>query len=129
MSDIDSLKTLEKELKNLKQVQLVQFDLLWFQRLQAILDVITRIQWIVSIILLIAIALIIANVIRWEVAARHSEIEIIKMVGASDAYVRRPFLYSGFWLGLSGSIAALFIVSMSAWLIEQSTTQLAVVIW
>ena len=125
LSDIDSLKTLERELKNLKQVQLVQFDLLWFQRLQAILDVITRVQWIVSIILLIAIALIIANVIRWEVAARHSEIEIIKMVGAPDAYVRRPFLYSGFWLGLSGSILALLIVSMSAWMIEQSTTQLA----
>jgi len=123
--DIQSLQTLETELKNIQQVQLVQFDLLWFQRLQSILDVINRIQWIVSIILLFAIALIIANVIRWEVSARHSEIEIIKLVGASDAYVRRPFLYSGLWLGLIGSILSLLIVTLCTWLIQLTTTQLA----
>lgn len=125
LSDIQSLQTLEDELKNVAQVQLVQFDLLWFQRLHAMLDIINRIQWIVSIILLFAIALIIANVIRWEVSARHSEIEIIKLVGASDAYVRRPFLYSGFWLGLSGSIVALLIVTLCTWLVQFSATQLA----
>ena len=96
LSDIESLQALENELRNLKQVQQVQFDLLWFQRLQAMLGVFNRIQWIVSIILLLAIGLIIINVIRWEVTSRHAEIEIIKLVGASDAYVRRPFLYSGF---------------------------------
>ena len=124
LSDIQSLQTLENELKNSKQVQLVQFDLLWYQRLQAILNVLKRIQWITSTILLFAIALIIANVIRWEVNARHSEIEIIKLVGASDAYVRRPFLYSGLWLGLSGSAIALLIVSLSTWLIQLTTTPL-----
>lgn len=125
LSDIDSLRALETELQSLKQVQLLQFDLLWFQRLQAILNVINHIQWIVSFILLLAIALIIANVIRWEVAARHSEIEIIKLVGASDAYVRRPFLYSGLWLGLCGSVLAIVIVTLCTWLIQRSTTQLA----
>lgn len=125
LSDINSLETLENHLTSHQHVQLVQFDLLWFQRLQAILDVINRIQWIVSITLLLAISLIIVNVVRWEVTARHSEIEIIKLVGASDAYVRRPFLYSGLWLGLCGSMLALIIVSASAWLIQLSTTQLA----
>ncbi len=125
VSDIQSLQTLEAELKNIKQVQLVQFDLLWFQRLQSILDVINRIQWIVSIVLLSAIALIIANVIRWEVSARHSEIEIIKLAGAADAYVRRPFLYSGLWLGLAGSLLSLLIVLLCTWLTQLTTTQLA----
>ena len=125
LSDIQALQTLQQELKGIKQVQLVQFDLLWFQRLQAMLDVIHRFQWIVSIILLLAIALIIANVIRWEVSARHSEIEIIKLVGASDAYVRRPFLYSGFWLGLSGSLVALLIVTLCTWLVRFSAVALA----
>ncbi len=95
ISDFASLQTLENELRNIKQIQQVQFDLLWFQRLQAMLAVINRIQWIVGIVLLLAIGLIIANVVRWEVASRHAEIEIIKLVGASDAYVRRPFLI--FW--------------------------------
>ncbi|MFK7794104.1 MAG: permease-like cell division protein FtsX [Gammaproteobacteria bacterium] len=125
LSEFDSLQTLENELRSMKQVQQIQFDLLWFQRLQAMLGVINRIQWIVSIVLLLAIGLIIANVIRWEVTSRHSEIEIIKLVGASDAYVRRPFLYSGFWLGISGSIFALLIVSLCRWLIQRSATTLS----
>ncbi len=125
LSDINSLKELEAELNNTPQVQLVQFDLIWFQRLQAILDMVKQIQWLVSIVLLLAIALIIANVIRWEVSARHSEIEIIKLVGASDAYVRRPFLYSGLWLGIGGSLLAILIVSISTWLVRLKTDQLA----
>ncbi len=125
LSNFGSLQTLENDLRNMKQVQEVQFDLLWFQRLQAMLAVINRIQWIVSIVLLLAIGLIIANVIRWEVTSRHAEIDIIKLVGASDAYVRRPFLYSGFWLAVTGSVLALFIVSLCSWLIQQSTTKLS----
>lgn len=124
-SDLQTLQSLELELSNLEQVQQVQFDLIWYQRLQAILDVINRIQWIVSFVLLVAIGLIIANVIRWEVTSRHAEIEIIKLVGASDTYVRRPFLYSGFWLGCIGSISALVIVSICSWLIQQSTSKLS----
>ncbi|MDW3096042.1 MAG: permease-like cell division protein FtsX [Gammaproteobacteria bacterium] len=125
LSDLQALQSLEVELSNLKQVQEVQFDLIWFQRLQAILGAINRIQWIVSFVLLLAIALIIANVIRWEVTSRHAEIEIIKLVGASDTYVRRPFLYSGFWLGLIGSIVALIMVSICGLFIQQSTIKLS----
>jgi len=125
VSDITHLESLKDQLNDLKQVQLVQFDLLWFQRLQAILEVISRIQWLVGSVLILAIALIIINVINWEVSARHSEIEIVKLVGATDAYVRRPFLYSGLWLGMIGSIIAIIIVTMSTWLIEIKTTQLS----
>ena len=125
LKDLQSLQTLENELRSLPQVQLVQFDLLWFQRLQAMLKLINRILWIVSGVLLIAIGLIIANVIRWEVTSRHAEIEIIKLVGATDAFVRRPFLYAGFWLGLAASLLALVIVSLCSWIIQQSSAQLS----
>ncbi len=123
--DFDKLQILENTLTSLDQVEHVQFDLLWFQRLQAILDVINRIIWIVTTILVIAIGLIIANVIRWEVSSRHSEIEIIKLIGASDSYVRRPFLYTGFWLGLSGAVFAYIAVSICGWLVQQSSQTLA----
>jgi len=123
--DIKDLQALEDELINLEQVQLVQFDLLWVQKITTMIDLINRIQWIVSLILLFAITLIIINVIRWEVSSRHSEIEIIKLVGASDSYVRRPFLYSGLWLGLAGSVLAIFIVTMGSWLIQPKTKHLA----
>lgn len=124
VNDTESLNKLNAQLQSIQKVQLVQFDLLWFQRLQAILSVVNRIQWVIGVILLFAITIIIANVIRWEVTARHREIEIFKLVGASDAYVRRPFLYSGLWLGLSGSMLALIIVTLSSWLVEQSTHRL-----
>ncbi len=125
LTDLQSLITLENDLRGLKQVEQVQFDLIWYQRLQAILAVIHRVQWIISIILLLAIGLIIANVVRWEITGRHAEVEIIKLVGASDAYVRRPFLYSGFWLGFTGAVLSLFVVSLCSWLVHQATSKLA----
>lgn len=125
LTEISSLQSLEAELSNLDQVQQVQFDLLWFERLQAILNVISQSVWLISIILLIAITLIIANVVRWEVSARHSEIEIIKLVGASDSYIRRPFLYSGFWLALGGSMLAIILTTICAWMLSYKTKHLA----
>ena len=119
------LKSLRENLKNYRQVEQVQFDLIWYQRLQAILVIIKRIQSLVTIFLLTAIALIITNVIRWEVSSRHAEIEIIKLVGATDAYVRRPFLYAGLWLGLTGALLAIIMVAVSRWLIQHSSQALS----
>ncbi len=123
--EFSSLQALEEKLNHQPQVELVQFDLLWFQRLQAILNVVNKISWMISIVLLIAIGLIITNVIRWEVSSRHSEIEIIKLIGGSDAYVRRPFLYTGFWLGIIGAVLAFITVTTGSWIIQHSTQILA----
>ena len=125
VSDLTTLINLEKKLNLLTSVEQVQFDLLWFQRLQAILSIVNQISWMISFILLVAIGLIIINVIRWEVSSRHSEIEIIKLIGASDAYVRRPFLYTGFWLGFMGAVIAAITVTIGSWLIQTSTHLLA----
>lgn len=115
---------LTEKLKLFTEVQHVQFDLLWFQRLQAFSKVILRIQWIVSVLLFFTVALIIVNVIRWEISSRQSEIEIIKLIGASDAYVRRPFMYFGALLGLVGSALAVVMVTLSCWLINLTLSDL-----
>ncbi|MEM8844589.1 MAG: ABC transporter permease [Pseudomonadota bacterium] len=112
------IQALTNTLKTLSEVQHVQFDLIWFERLRAFAKVILRIQWIVSGLLIFTVALIIINVIRWEISSRQSEIEIIKLIGASDAYARRPFMYFGGLLGLTGSGLAVIIVTASAWLIN-----------
>ena len=103
----------------------VQFDWLWFQRLDAIAQMMTRIQWIISALLIITVILIIVNVVRWEIADRMQEIEIIKLIGASDAFVQRPFLYFGAMLGLSGACTALLMAQASAVLLNQAVLQLA----
>ena len=124
VSELNTLHDLQNKLQQLPDVEQVQFDLLWFQRLQAILNVINKIAWMISIVLLVAIGLIITNVIRWEVTSRHDEIEIIKLIGGSDAYVRRPFLYSGFWLGFTGAVVAFLAVTIGTWMLQDSTNVL-----
>ena len=125
ITELASLQKLQTDLRNLPQVDFVQFDLIWVQRVQITLEILFRLLWIITIILLAAVGLIIANVIRWEVASRHEELEIIRLVGGTDAYVRRPFLYSGFWLGFIGAGFAVIIVKISGWLINHSIDRLA----
>lgn len=124
ITELSALKILQDDLQNLSSVELVQFDLVWVQRLQSMLEILFRVLWVITILLLAAVALIIANVIRWEVASRHDELEIIRLVGGTDAYVRRPFLYSGFWLGFIGAATAVVIVKITGWIIGNSAAKL-----
>ena len=118
------ITTITQELGSISEVHHVQFDLLWFQRLQAFSIVILRIQWIATILLIFTVALIIINVIRWEISSRQSEIEIIKLIGASDAYVRRPFMYYGGLLGLTGAAVAVLIVTLCTLIINLALNDL-----
>lgn len=124
LTEFKALQLLYDDLRDVNLVEHVQFDLIWVQRLQATISILYRVLWIITILLLAAVFLIIANVIRWEVASRHDELEIIRLVGGSDAYVRRPFLYSGFWLGLVGATVAIVMVKISGWIIGHSLKQL-----
>jgi cell division transport system permease protein len=118
------ITSITQDFSSMDEVQHVQFDLLWFQRLQAFSRLILSIQWIASVLLIFTIALIIINVIRWEISSRQSEIEIIKLLGASDAYVRRPFLYFGGLLGMVGATLAVLIVTASIWIINMTLVDL-----
>jgi cell division transport system permease protein len=79
------------------------------ERFNAILDTVRRGVWVVGVLLAIGVAIIVGNTIRADIQTRRAEIEITKLVGGSDAFVRRPFLYSGFWYGFGGSLLALVI--------------------
>lgn len=127
VTELAALQALRHDLQKQTNVDLVQFDLVWIQRLQSLLDVLFRVLWIITILLLAAVGLIVANVIRWEVASRHDELEIIRLIGGTDAYVRRPFLYSGFWLGLLGAATAVLIVKLSGWIIAGSVQNLTTI--
>ena len=128
LSGLTFLQHLQTELENIPAVDHVQFDLIWIQRVQAMLDVAFRVLWVITFLLLSAVGLIIANVIRWEVVSRHDEIEIIRLVGGTDAYVRRPFLYSGFWLGFFGAAIAVIVIILSGWIIGQAVNRLSTLV-
>lgn len=103
------LDSLANDLRQLPEVELVQLDTAWVQRLQAILDGVQRAVLLVAILLSVGVVLIVSNTIRLDILGRRDEIEITKLVGASDGFVRRPFLYTGTWYGLGGGACAALV--------------------
>lgn len=120
-----SLILLQEELGNLPEADSVQVDTEWVQRFHAILDIVRRAIGIGAALLGIAIVIIIGNTIRLDIQNRREEIEVTKLIGASNAFVRRPFLWTGFWYGLFGGLLAVGLVFYGLYLLEQPVARLA----
>jgi cell division transport system permease protein len=95
-------------------VQTVQLDTEWVKRLHALLDILRTVVALTAALLGAGVVLIVGNTIRLDILNRRSEIEVMKLVGASDGFARRPFLYSGIWYGLGGGLIALILVAVAA---------------
>ena len=120
-----SMILLQEELANLPESDLVQVDTEWVQRFHAILDIVRQAIVIGAALLGLAIIVIIGNTIRLDIQNRRDEIEVTKLIGASNAFVRRPFLWSGFWYGLFGGALALGLVQYGLFLLERPVARLA----
>lgn len=120
-----SMSLLQEEIANLPEADLVQVDTEWVQRFHAILDIVRQAIAIGSALLGIAIVVIIGNTIRLDIESRRDEIEVTKLIGASNAFVRRPFLWTGFWYGLLGGGLALLLVRFGLYLLEAPVARLA----
>lgn len=107
------------------QVEIAQFDLDWMRRLHAITEVIRRGVTIIGVLLGVGVLLIVGNTIRASVEKRREEIEVAKLLGATNAFIRRPFLYTGLWYGLLGGIVACLFVAISLGLLQAPVRQLA----
>ncbi|HYQ70980.1 MAG TPA: permease-like cell division protein FtsX [Gammaproteobacteria bacterium] len=97
---------LQARLSALPETDLAQLDLEWVQRLAAILEIARRGIVLISALLALAVLLVIGNTIRLEIQNRREEILVTKLIGATNAFVRRPFLYSGTWYGIFGALLA-----------------------
>jgi len=102
--DPAAVGVLAEALRALPGVDQVQLDTDWVRRFTAMLDALRRLVMVVALLLALAILLIVGNTIRLDIDARRAEIEVVKLVGGSDGFVRRPFLYGGFWYGLGGGL-------------------------
>ncbi len=112
-------------LKAIQQVELVQVDIQWLQRLYAISHIIQRAVLIIGSLLALAVLLIIGNTIRLAIENRRNEIVVMKLIGGTDSFIRRPFLYSGFWYGLLGSLIAILLINTSLIIIKDPLMQLS----
>lgn len=123
----DSAKAYEllKKLQALPLVDMAQLDMEWLQRLALMLKIGQRMALGMVLLLSLGVLLIIGNTIRLEIENRRNEIIVVKLVGGTDAFVRRPFLYTGLWYGLGGGILASLIVVAGLSMLSQPVASLA----
>lgn len=107
------------------ETDLVQLDAEWVLRFNAILMLLQRILAVTAAVLALGVLAIIGNTIRLEIQNRRTEIEVVKLVGGSNAFVRRPFLYTGTLYGLTGALLAWGIVVAALLVLAQPVATLA----
>ncbi|MDE0157210.1 MAG: permease-like cell division protein FtsX [Gammaproteobacteria bacterium] len=117
--------TLLSELNSLPEVDLGQLDWQWAQRLHQIIEVFQRGVLIVAALFAGAVLLVVGNTIRMSVHNRRQEIEVHKLFGATDAFIARPFLYSGMLHGIAGSMLAWLMLEVSMALLQGPVARLA----
>lgn len=100
-------------LRSLDGVEAVQADFKWLQRLAGLLALGEAFVTVLTVLFSLAVVVVVANTIRLDVASRAEEIEVLHLVGASNGFVRQPFLYLGFWYGLLGALLALVLLSLA----------------
>jgi cell division transport system permease protein len=118
-------ETLKGAIAAMSDVQTVQIDTEWVKRLHAMLDLLRRVVLLTGFLLGVGIVLIVSNTIRLDILNRRAEIEVMKLVGASDGFARRPFLYGGVWYGLGGGLFALILVAIASVVLARPVAKLA----
>jgi cell division transport system permease protein len=116
---------LKEAIAAMPDVQTVQLDTEWVKRLHAMLDILRRVVALTAGLLGASVVLIVGNTIRLDILNRRAEIEVMKLVGASDGFARRPFLYSGVWYGLGGGLIAIILVAVAAAVLAKPVDSLA----
>ncbi len=124
-ADAQGIQRLVDRFGSQAEVDIAQFDLQWVKRLYALMEIVQRGVLVLAALLSVAVLLIVGNTIRLGIQNRRDEIEIAKLVGATNAFIRRPFLYTGFWYGLFGGLLAMLLVGSSLELLREPVRQLA----
>jgi len=124
-SSAAALESLRRYFSAWPEVDLVQIDSEWVMRFNAILDVLRRLLLIAVAVLGLGVLAVIGNTIRLEIQGRRAEIEVTKLVGGSNSFVRRPFLYTGVLYGLGGALLAWGIVAIAVAVLGDSVATLA----
>ena len=125
LADAERLDDLVQSLDRMNEVDFAQLDMQWVKRLQSIMELARRGVTLLSIILGLAVLFITGNTIRLELHNRREEVIIAKLVGATDSFIQRPFLYTGFWLGLGSGVAAWIIVTIMMFFLQQPIVRLS----
>ncbi|MBP8098582.1 MAG: permease-like cell division protein FtsX [Arenimonas sp.] len=108
------------------EVDLVQHDALWRQRLSAWLAFGRQLMWVIAGLLGLGVLLVVGNTVRLEIGNRRDEIAVLQQLGATDGFIRRPFIYLGAWYGLGAGVLALGLVAVAAAMLQPTVASLIV---
>jgi len=122
---VAALESLRDELKTWQRFEHVQLDSAWVNKLEALLGFGRLAVLILAALLSFALIAITFNTIRLQILTRREEIEVAKLIGATDAFIRRPFLYFGLTQGLLGGAAAWLLISGSLLLLNHNLAALS----
>jgi cell division transport system permease protein len=114
------LRKLERE----PEVSFGRLDIEWLERLQAMVRLLEKTVLAIAALLVLAVVLVIGNTIRLAIMNRRTEIEIMKLVGATEAFIQRPFLYTGIWYGVIGGLLAWIIINLLVWYLDGALADL-----
>ncbi|OCG18343.1 MULTISPECIES: permease-like cell division protein FtsX [unclassified Gilliamella] len=112
------LHRLQVELLNIDGIDDIKLDDSWFTRLTALTNMVRSVFWIISIFMIIAVSLVIGNSIRLNIFARKQTIVVMQLIGATEGFILRPFLYSGIFIGFISSIVSLVLSKIFIFQIE-----------
>jgi cell division transport system permease protein len=120
-----ALKALLDDFSHSAEVDFAQMDMQWVKRLKSIMEVARCGVFLLSLLLGAGVLFITANTIRLELHNRRDEVIIAKLVGATNGFIHRPFLYSGFWIGFFSGVTAWFIVTLIMLILRQPVETLS----
>lgn len=120
LTQVNELQSLKNELSQLPEVAMAQLDIAWVQRLNALLGMLDQLILTLAVLLGLGLLFVVGNTTRTAIAQRQQEILVAKLVGATDAYVCRPFLYTGLWYGLLGAVLSLLVLASVGYSLSSS---------
>ena len=116
---------LKKKAMGIKEVASAKIDLEWLQKIHAILGLAQQVAAVLTVLLSIGVMLVVGNTIKLSIDNRREEIIVTKLVGATNAFVRRPFLYMGLWFGIGGALIALALISLCKYALTSALESLS----
>ena len=120
-----SMERLAEEFRRLPGVEHVQLDSAWVRRLEAGLKLGRTLVLVLGGLLACGLVAISFSVVRMQLLTHQAEVEVSRLLGATDTYIRRPYLYQGAFLGMGGGLVALALVTLAMLLLRGPATELA----
>lgn len=124
LQPVDDGARLAEALRGRAEIEVVQHDAVWRERLKAWMDFATQLLWVIGGLLGLGVILVVGNTVRLDIGARRDEIAVMQQLGATDGFIRRPFIYLGAWYGLVAGAVALALVMLAGLLLQPTLASL-----